>query len=76
MEKLDGSYIRGFTAGLQEAKNVLQYIYPDMKYHKRRLNLKEIEKILDCAIANREILREYPGLFIRCSSDGGYEVFK
>lgn len=75
MERLDSGYIRGFTAGLQMAKNIMCYMYDDMKRHKRRMNNKEIEKILDCAILHREALRENPDTFIRCSSNGGYEVF-
>lgn len=75
MEKLDGSYIRGFTAGLMAGKEILGYIAKDIKHHKRRYNKNELQKVFDCAIENRETLRENPNAFVRCRKDGGYEVF-
>lgn len=75
MERLDGSYIRGFTAGLQAAKEIFTCIVPDMRMHKRRMTDKEIQKIIDCAIREREQLRENPDAFIRCCANGGYEVY-
>ena len=75
MERLDGSYIRGFTAGLQAAKEIFTYIVPDMRMHKRRMTDKEIQKIIDCAIKEREQLRENSDAFIRCCANGGYEVY-
>lgn len=74
MEKLDGGFIRGFTAGLQKSKEIVGYICNDMRWHKRRITAKELEKALDCAIENREELRENPDAFVRCCKDG-YEVF-
>lgn len=76
MEKLDGGYIRGFTAGLQKAQEIIKYIDFDMKLHKRRLNAKSLAEIFDIAIKEREKLRENPEAFIRCLSSGGYEVYE
>ena len=75
MDKLDGSYIRGFTAGLMMGKEILGYIAEDMKIHRRRYNKSELQKVFDCAIESRETLRENPNAFVRCRKDGGYEVF-
>lgn len=44
MDRLDGRYIRGFTDGLLEAKNIMGYIYADMRFHKRRITPKETGK--------------------------------
>ena len=46
-----------------------------MKRHKRRITEKELKKVFDVAIEEREKLRENPFAFIRCI-EGGYELFE
>lgn len=75
MDRLDGSFNRGFTAGLQKALEIMQYISDDMRVHKRKLNAKAAIEILQAAINGRETLRENPEAFVRCLSSGGYEVY-
>lgn len=76
MDKLDGGYIRGFTEGLKKAQEIIRYIYPDMKAHGRKKRHRELLEAFDCAIAERETLRENPEAFVRCSHKGGYEVYE
>jgi len=76
LDKLSGDYIRGFTAGLQKVQEIMQYIESDMKFHKRRMNTKSLMEILNCAIKDREKLRENPEAFVRCTNDGGFEVYE
>ena len=33
-------------------------------------------EILNCAIKDREKLRENPEAFVRCTNDGGFEVYE
>lgn len=75
MKKLELGYAHGFTDGLKKAREIIAYISEDMRYHKRRITPKELEKILDIAIDGREKLREHPNAFIRCI-DGGYELYE
>jgi hypothetical protein len=74
LNRLDGSEIRGFTKGLQTAQEIVRYIAEDMRRHKRRYTPIEVSKALECAITQREILRENPDAFVRCCQDG-YEVY-
>ena len=56
-------------------KDVITYIDPDMRIHKRKRTVLEYTKILDLMIKGRTILREMPWVFIRCNSYGDYEFF-
>lgn len=69
------TYVQGYLQALQDVKDVLTYIDPDMRMHKRRRTVLEYTKILDLMIKGRAILREMPWVFIRCNSYGDYEFF-
>ena len=72
----DPCYVQGYTAALQDVLKVIREIQPDLKYHKRKQNAKTYEEILRCMIENRTILRETTDSFVRCTADGGYEVWR
>lgn len=72
----DLCYVQGYTAALQDVLKVIREIQPDLKYHKRKQNAKTYEEILQCMIENRTILRETTDSFVRCTADGGYEVWR
>lgn len=71
-------YVQGYTAALQDVRNVLTGIQDDLKRHKRRQSAKTYIEIIDCMIANRVELRENPKAFIRCNDNvpGGYELWE
>ena len=73
--KIDFGYANGYTRALLEVKEQLTpAMYEDMKRHKVKFNVKNVQAILDCMIENRELLRENPFAFVRCKKDGGFEV--
>lgn len=69
------TYVQGYLQALMDVRDVFQYIDIDMKLHKRKRSLAEYMKLIDLMINGRQILRERPEVFIRCSSNGGYEFF-
>lgn len=76
LNKLDGSYIQGFTAGLRKAQEIVVDIEGDLKRSKRRYNSKSLSEAFDAAIKGREALRENPDAFVRYTSDGKFEVYE
>lgn len=76
MDKLDGSYIRGFTAGLRKAQEIVVDIKGDLKRFKRSYNSKSLSEALDAAIKGRETLRENPEAFVRYTNEGKFEVYE
>ena len=72
---IEWGYVHGFTSGLLKSREIISYICEDMKMHKRRITEKELKKVFDIAIEEREKLRENPFTFIRCI-EGGYELFE
>ena len=68
-------YVQGYTAAVQDVLKTIDYIEHDLKKHKRKQNLKTLKAIVECILKNRIILREEPNAFIRCNSEGGYEVY-
>ena len=69
------TYVQGYLQALQDVKDVITYIDPDMRVHKRKRTVLEYTKILDLMIKGRTVLREMPWVFIRCNSHGDYEFF-
>lgn len=69
------TYVQGYLQALMDVRDVFQYIDLDMKFHKRKRSLSEYMKLIDLMIKGRQILRERPEVFIRCSANGGYEFF-
>lgn len=73
--KMEFGYSNGYTKALLKVKEQLDNsMYEDMKRHKVKFNVKNVQAILDCMIENRELLRENPFAFVRCKKDGGFEV--
>lgn len=68
-------YAQGYTAALQDVLRTLDRITPDLKLHKRKQNLKTLKAIIECILKNRVILREEPDAFVRCNSEGGFEMY-
>lgn len=71
----DLAYVQGYTAALQDARAQIEGIQYDLKRHKRKQNAKTYLELLDCMIDNRTALREIPHAFIRCKSDGAFELW-
>ena len=77
MDRLDGSYIKGFTAGLQKARDIVNYINDDLKYHHLRYNSKTMSQIMEAAINGRAALRENPEAFVRYNTlKKDFEVYE
>ena len=77
MEKLDSGYIKGYTAGLQKAKEIMEYINEDLSYHHIKFNKKTVPQILSAAINGRAALRENPEAFVRYNTlKKDFEVFE
>ena len=74
----NGNYIRGYTAALQDVKEVVGYIRGDLRHHHKSLNAKTLDILLDFMIKNRAALRENTDAFIRCNDavEGGFEIFE
>lgn len=70
-------YVQGYTAALQDAIDVFNYIDKDLQAHKRKRTAKTYQAIAKCMLDNRAILREEPNAFVRCNNsiDGGFEVY-
>ena len=77
-ERLSGEYNRGYTKAIQDIIEVFEYIEDDLRHHKKRMNYKLANEILNVCLANRELLRERIGDgFIRYNSRlGGFEYFE
>ena len=71
----DHLYVDGYRSALQDVLEVIDYIQDDLKTHKRKQNAKTYKAIVECMMENRTVLRENPKAFIRCKSDGGYELW-
>lgn len=71
----DPAYVQGYLAALQDVRETFEQIDGDMRRHGRKRTAKEYQKVLDTMIEGRSVLRENPDAFVRCRSDGGYEVF-
>lgn len=76
LDKLDGSYIRGYTAGLRKALEIAVNIESDLKRFGKRYNSKTLSDALKVAIKDREILRENPSAFVRYTNEGKFEVYE
>lgn len=76
LDKLDGSYIRGYTAGLKKALEIVVDIEFDLKRFGKRYNSKSLSDALKVAIKDREILRENPNAFVRYTNEGKFEVYE
>lgn len=77
MDVLDGSYIKGYTAGLLMAKEIINYIGTDLKLHHVSFNKKTLLRVMDVAIAGREALRENPEAFVRFNvGKKNFEVYE
>lgn len=48
------TYVQGYLQALQDVKDVLTYIDPDMRMHKRRRTVLEYTKILDLMIKEEQ----------------------
>lgn len=77
MDVLDGSYIKGYTAGLFMAKEIIDYIGIDLKLHHVSFNKKTLLRVMDVAIDGREALRENPEAFVRYNTGKkDFEVYE
>lgn len=65
IERLDGSFNRGYTQALMDLLEDLDGAYNDCKHHKISMNNKQLKKYIACRIENRERLRENLNGFIR-----------
>ncbi len=72
-------YVQGYTAALLDVLDYFEsdLFRDDLKYHKRKQNLKTMAAFIRCMIDSRAILREEPDAFIRCNNDvpGGFELW-
>lgn len=73
----DPCYIQGYTAAIQDAIEVVDYIQTDLKRHGRKQNAKTYTAILKCMLKGRVLLRESPTAFVRCSdhTKDGFEIW-
>ena len=78
MERIDDPcYIQGYTAAIQDAIEVVDYIQTDLKRHGRKQNAKTYRAILECMLKGRVLLRESHTAFVRCNdrADDGFEIW-
>lgn len=77
MEHMFGiEYVQGYTAALLDVKRVLREVSVDFQNHHIKRTPKEYDKILDCMIENRAVLREEPGAFVRHNKQSqNWEVY-
>ena len=78
MERIDDPcYIQGYTAAIQDAIEVVDYIQTDLKRHGRKQNAKTYCAILKCMLKGRVLLRESSTAFVRCSDQAkdGFEIW-
>lgn len=73
----DPCYIQGYTAAIQDAIKVVEYIQKDLKIHKRTQNAKTYLAILRCMLKGRVLLRESSTAFVRCNdrAHDGFEIW-
>ena len=73
----DPCYIQGYTAAIQDAIEVVEYIQKDLKIHKRKQNAKTYLAILRCMLKGRAMLRESSTAFVRCNDNvpDGFEIW-
>ena len=73
----DPCYVQGYTAAIQDAIEVVEYIQKDLKIHKRKQNAKTYTAILKCMLKGRVLLRESSTAFVRCNdrTDDGFEIW-
>ena len=65
----DPCYVQGYTAAIQDAIEVVEYIQKDLKIHKRKQNAKTYTAILKCMLKGRAMLRESSTAFVRCKEE-------
>ena len=66
IERLSGEFNRGYTRAIQDIQEIFKNIEDDLRYcHKKRLNAKIAEMLLDVILENRAKLREKREGFIR-----------
>jgi len=78
MERInDPCYVQGYTAAIQDAIEVVEYIQKDLKCHGRKQNAKTYTAILKCMLKGRVLLRESSTAFVRCSDHAkdGFEIW-
>ena len=78
LERIDDPcYIQGYTAAIQDAIEVVEYIQKDLKIHKRKQNAKTYLAILRCMLKGRVLLRESSTAFVRCNdrAPDGFEIW-
>ena len=73
----DLCYIQGYTAAIQDAIEVVDYIQTDLKRHGRKQNAKTYTAILKCMLKGRVLLRESSTAFVRCNDHAkdGFEIW-
>lgn len=71
MDRIEFGFNHGYTRALMDLKSITNVsFFEDCKRHKKRVNAKTMQEYLQCAIDNREILRDNPWSFIRCTGEG------
>ena len=78
MERInDPCYVQGYTAAIQDAIQVVEYIQTDLKSQGRKQNAKTYTAILKCMLKGRVLLRESSTAFVRCSDHAkdGFEIW-
>lgn len=79
MEAFEPGIYEGYRRAILRIQQEINFgLLEDLKMHKRRFNIKEMQALLTCALDNRHELIENPFAFIRCNNDvrGGYEVWE
>lgn len=65
------SYNSGYTQALLHFQKLLnELVVQDCKRHKKTFNIKTIQQYIQCFIDHRDILRDNPFAFIRCTGFG------
>lgn len=65
-QRLDGSYIRGYTRAIMDLQEVFLAVEREMRMRRRgALPFRQIHEILGVALENREGIREKDGGFVR-----------
>lgn len=78
LERIDDPcYVQGYTAAIQDAIKVIEYIQSDLKCHHRKQNAKTYLAILRCMLKGRAMLRESSTAFVRCNDNvpDGFEIW-
>jgi hypothetical protein len=73
----DPCYVQGYTAAIQDAIEVVDYIQTDLKRHGRKQSAKTYCAILKCMLKGRVLLRESSTAFVRCNdrAKDGFEIW-